>query len=450
MAHANDVRIKDVRCEFEETPFRTPLKFGGRVVAESQVTHVAVAVETADGRRAEGKGAMPLGNVWGWPSNRVAADDAAEAVRRLALAASKWLADYAEAGHPLDVEIELERALDGLADGVVKDLKLAEPMPKLMALVAASPVVAGLHDAYGKVHGRSVYDCYGPEFVARDLSHYLTPEFQGEWLDRYVSPAPRPTMPLYHLVGAMDPLTPADVARPIGDGLPETLGEWIDREGLTHLKIKLSGDDPAWDLERIKSVDRITEEVGLRRGPGAWWFSLDFNEKCRDAEQVLDLFDRLRIEAPGALEKIQYVEQPTARDLKAHPEALMHRVAAVRPVVIDESLTGLDNLLLARERGYSGVALKTCKGHGQALLMAAYAQKHELFLCVQDLTCPGASFLHSAGLAARVPGVEGIEGNGRQYCPAANAAWEDRYGGLFHPTDGTIPTALLNGPGLGF
>ena len=450
MAHVNDVRIKGVRCEFEETPFRTPLKFGGRVVAGSQVIHVVAAVETADGRRAEGAGAMPLGNVWGWPSAVVSPDEGAEAVRRLALASSDWLAEYAEAGHPLDVEIELERALDSLADEVVKDLGLAEPMPKLMALVAASPTVAALHDAYGKVHGRSVYDCYGPEFVSRDLSHYLTPEFQGEYLDRYVSRAPRPTMPLYHLVGAMDPLTSADMARPIGDGLPETLVEWIDREGLTHLKIKLSGDDPAWDLERVKAVDRIAEEAGRRRGRNDWRFSLDFNEKARDAEQVLDLFERLRAEAPGALEKIQYVEQPTARDLKAHPEATMHRVAAVRPVVIDESLTGLDNLLLAIERGYSGVALKTCKGHGQALLMAAYAQKHGLFLCVQDLTCPGASLLHSAGLAARVPGVEGIEGNARQYCPAANARWENRYGGLFHPTDGTIPTALLDGPGLGF
>lgn len=446
MAHANDVRVRDVRCEFEETPFRTPLKFGGRVVASSYVTHVVVDVETADGRRAQGAGAMPFGNVWGWPSAVVSPDQSEEAVKRLAVTASKWLADYKEAGHPLDVEIELENALEGLADGVVKELGLAEPMPKLMALVAGSAAVAALHDAYGKVHGRSVYDCYGPEFVARDLSHYLTPEFKGEYLDQYVSRKPRPTMPLYHLVGAMDPLTPADLEKPIGDGLPETLVDWIEREGLTHLKIKLNGEDPTWDFERVKAVNRIAEEAG----PRAWRFSLDFNEKARDAEQVLDLFDRLKAEAPSALERIQYVEQPTARDLKAHPEATMHKVAAVRPVVIDESLTGLDNLLLSRERGYSGVALKTCKGHGQALLMAAYAQKHKLFLCVQDLTCPGASFLHSASLAARAPSVEAIEGNARQYCPAANARWENRYGGLFHPTDGTIPTALLDGPGLGF
>ena len=42
--------------------------------------------------------------------------------------------------------------------------------------------------------------------------------------------------------------------------------------------------------------------------------------------------------------------------------------------------------------------------------MAAAAQKYRMFLCVQDLTCPGASLIHSAGLAAHVPGVGGHRG----------------------------------------
>ena len=82
----------------------------------------------------------------------------------------------------------------------------------------------------------------------------------------------------------------------------------------------------------------------------------------------------------------------------------MHEAARLRPVVIDESLTDLEALLLAREMGYTGVALKACKGQSQAMLMAAAAQKFGMFLCVQDLTCPGASLIHSAGIAARVPG----------------------------------------------
>ena len=128
----------------------------------------------------------------------------------------------------------------------------------------------------------------------------------------------------------------------------------------------------------------------------------------------------------------------------------MHAAAKIKPVVIDESLIDFDSLLLAREQGYSGVALKACKGHSEALLMGAAAQKYGLFLCVQDLTCIGASFLHSASLAARIPTIAGIEGNGRQYCPAGNRGWDERFPGMFQITDGTVATRELDGPGLGF
>ena len=100
--------------------------------------------------------------------------------------------------------------------------------------------------------------------------------------------------------------------------------------------------------------------------------------------------------------------------------------------------------------GYSGVALKACKGQREALLMGAAAQKYGMFLCVQDLTCPGASFLHSASLAARIPTVAAIEGNGRQYCPSGNEGWTQRYPSMFQISDGTVGTAVLAGPGLGF
>jgi hypothetical protein len=126
----------------------------------------------------------------------------------------------------------------------------------------------------------------------------------------------------------------------------------------------------------------------------------------------------------------------------------MHQIARILPVVIDESLTDYESLLLAREMGYSGVALKACKCQSQALLMGAAAQKHKMFLCVQDLCCPGASLIHSAGLAAHVPTVSAIEANSRQYVPAANKAWERRFPGVFDVRNGRISTGILNKPGL--
>jgi L-alanine-DL-glutamate epimerase-like enolase superfamily enzyme len=256
-------------------------------------------------------------------------------------------------------------------------------------------------------------------------------------------------MPLYHLVGALDPLTTADVKQPVGDGLPDTLAEWIPADGLTHLKIKLNGDDLNWDVDRVVGVDRVATEQQARRGVGTWHYSLDFNERCANVAYLLEFLRLVKEKAPQGFDRIQYIEQPTRRDLKADRANVMHEASKLRPVVIDESLIDLESLRLAKEMGYTGAALKACKGQTQSLLMAAAAQKDGMFLCVQDLTCPGASLIHSAGLAAHVPGIVAIESNARQYCPAANEPWADRFPGMFRITDGTMETGLLDGPGLG-
>ena len=81
--------------------------------------------------------------------------------------------------------------------------------------------------------------------------------------------------------------------------------------------------------------------------------------------------------------------------------------------------------------------------------IVVHSVRYGLFRCVQDLTCVGASLIHSAGLAAHIPGVAAIESNGRQYCPAANAPWDAKFPGVFTIKDGTMHTAILNGLGLG-
>ena len=208
-------------------------------------------------------------------------------------------------------------------------------------------------------------------------------------------------------------------------------------------------------LERLPAhqrelVERVAAETQPQRGCQAWQYSLDFNERCPNVQYVLDFLGKLREVAPAALARVQYIEQPTHRDLRANPENKMHAAAKIKPVVIDESLVDFESLQLSRELGYSGVALKACKGHSEALLMGAAAQKYQMFLCVQDLTCVGASFLHSASLSARIPTIAAIEGNGRQYCPAGNQGWEERFPGMFRITGGVVETGELSGTGLGF
>ncbi len=450
MAKSTDIRLVDIAVATEDIPFRMPIKFGGRVVSSGMLLNVSVTVETRDGRRGTGEGSMPVANAWAWPSSQVPGEQTFTAMLEFGKRACEVARGYNGQGHPLEITHELATAYAAEATLVEQQLNLAEAIPPLAQRVAASPLEAAIHDAYGKTLGQNSYNLLSAEYVSADLAHYLTPEFAGEFLDRYTLRAPKPQIPLYHLVGALDPLTSDDITKRIDDGLPETLGEWIQADGLTHLKIKLAGDDLPWDVDRVVNVEAAAVEAQAARGCLQWFYSLDFNEKCRDVAYVLEFLRNVQERSPMALQRVQYIEQPTHRDLKAYPENRMHEAAKIKPVVIDESLLDLESLLLCREMGYSGVALKACKGHTDALLMGAAAQKYGMFLCVQDLTCPGRSFLHSASLAARVPTVAAIEGNARQYCPAANRGWEDRFPSMFHIAEGTVGTAALDGPGLGF
>jgi hypothetical protein len=115
---------------------------------------------------------------------------------------------------------------------------------------------------------------------------------------------------------------------------------------------------------------------------------------------------------------------------------------------MDESLTGFDALLRGREIGYTGVALKACKGQSQSVILNAAAQKFKMYMTAQDLTCPGASLIQSAGIAAHVPQIDTLESNAREYVPAANRPWLNRFPGLFEVRDGKLHTKNLNKPGL--
>jgi L-alanine-DL-glutamate epimerase-like enolase superfamily enzyme len=423
------------------------MKFGGNVVERVTLINVKCTVRGDDGRVAHGFGSMPLGNVWSFPA--LPYETTLAAMKALAARIASATRFAKAEGHPIDINVALEPAYLSAAADVSRELKLAVPIPKLCTLVTFSPFDGAVHDAYGKLHGVSCYETYGRDFLPRDLSFYLTDQFRGEYLNQYVLRRPKAKIPLYHLVGAVDPITDIDIRQRVGDGLPETLPEWIRYNGIKRIKIKLNGSDLGWDVERVIAVDRATAETQRPLKVEEWFYSLDFNEKCPNVDYLLAFLKRLKESAPQGFARIQYVEQPTKRDLKSDRANVMHQAAKLVPVVIDESLVDLESLELAREMGYSGVALKACKGQSQVLLMAAAAQKHKMFLCVQDLTCPGASLIHSAGLAAHVPGVAAIEANARQYVPAANSKWEDRFPGIFKVRDGFVNTGEITGQGLG-
>ena len=443
-APSTDIKIDELRISYEDYKYRAPYKFGGVEVDRVTLLNVNCTVSNKGGKSAAGFASMPLGNMWSFPVVDIPYETTLNAMKTLAGKIERITRSYPGYAHPMDINVTLEPEYLKAA----AEIKLAHPIPKLCTIVTASPFDAALHDAFGKLYGRNAFTTSGKDFVRQDLSHYLGAEFKGEYLDQYILAKPTPRIMVYHSVGASDPLTPAEVKKPIGDELPESLGDWIKYNGILALKIKLTGHDIAADASRVAAIDRIATEVQTARGVDKWIYSLDFNEKCKSEQALLTFIRDLQKQAPKAFDRVQYIEQPTARDLAADRANVMFEAAKLKPVVIDESLTDQDALILARSMGYTGIALKACKGQTQSLLMAAAAQKYKMFRSVQDLTCPGAALIHSAGLASHVPGNAAIEANAREYVPAANKGWEDRFPGIFKIRDGYMDTKVLDRPGL--
>jgi len=166
-------------------------------------------------------------------------------------------------------------------------------------------------------------------------------------------------------------------------------------------------------------------------------------------EYYLTFLRRLKEKSPVCFKRIEYVEQPTHRDLKAHPENDMHEAAKLCPVVIDESVIDVDSVLLARKMGWSGAVVKSPKGLTHMILIACVAGQQKMLVAGGDMSCPGAALIQTASFQARLPGVTSIEANARQFLPAANKGWEKRFPGMFRIKDGMLQTEELIKPGLG-
>jgi L-alanine-DL-glutamate epimerase-like enolase superfamily enzyme len=443
---ATGLRIESLDLAFEDFKYRAPYKFGGTAVDRVTLLNVTVEVVTPMGATARGFGSMPLGNIWSFPSKDMTYETTLNAMKVLARRLGKITGGFKDSAHPIEINHLLEPEYLKAAAEVSVELGLAAPIPKLCTQVTASAIDAALHDAFGKALGLNCYRTYSTELMGHDLSRYLNADFKGEPLQRYLNAEPRDWIWLFHSVGGLDAVTPGELKERLDDGLPETLAEWIKRDGLQRIKIKLQGENLEWDIARTVAIDRVAREAR----PGVEWkYCCDFNEHCPDVGYLLEFLHKVKEQSPQGFESILYLEQPTRRDLRADRGNLMHQAAKLRPVVIDESLTDLESLMLSREMGYTGACLKACKGQSHAMVMAAAGQKYGMFLCVQDLTCPGASLIHSAGIASHVPGLSTIEGNSRQYVPSANAAWTEKFPGLFDTTDGKLATRQLTGRGLG-
>ena len=132
-------------------------------------------------------------------------------------------------------------------------------------------------------------------------------------------------------------------------------------------------------------------------------------------EYLLEFLNQVKEQAPQALERVQYIEQPTARDLKANPDNKMHEAAKIKPVVIDESLVDYESLLLAREMGYTGVALKACRAIAVSVNGSRSTEIQHVSLCAGfDLSQRFFCSFRQSGFPCSSGGSD--RRNARQYC----------------------------------
>jgi L-alanine-DL-glutamate epimerase-like enolase superfamily enzyme len=451
MAKATDIKVVEAELYFIPIEARVPLKFGPEVTTSVTCARVKLTVVDSKGRRAEGWGETPLSVQWVWPS-KVAYKTRHAALQEFCISLAGAWSKFAGRGHPLEIGTDFQtQVLPGLLQSFIKShVDLGEPMPWLAALVCCSAFDLALHDAYGQLHGVPVYETYSAEFMSRTLDEYLEAapgtkvSFKGRFPLEFLAPKPPQKIAAWHLVGGLDPLEKSDLTgTEPNDGYPVLLGDWIERDGLKCLKVKLRGNDVAWDYERLVRVG------GIACAKAVDWLTADFNCTVSDPVYVNEMLDRLRDEQPRLYGMLLYVEQPFPYELEEHPIDV-HSVSARKPLFLDESAHDWHMVRLGRELGWSGVALKTCKTQTGAILSACWAKAHGMTLMVQDLSNPMLAQIPHVLLAAHVGTIMGVETNGMQFYPAASGPEAAVHPGLYQRRNGALDLSTIEGAGFGY
>ena len=298
-------RVTHLKLYFIPVRTRMPLKFGPETLTSTTCLRVAMGVADDQNHYAEGWGETPLSVQWVWPSRvsyEIRHDILKRFCRQLGVA---WMRNPVQ-GHPLEVghdflqhslvrlfnEFNADSAFRSAEAGGRPIKKQPEPMPWLAALVCNSAFDIALHDAFGRLVGCPVYDTYGPDFLERDLAHFMelangsALSFAGKYPRDYLLKEPLRRLVAWHLVGGLDPIESGELTgTEPKDGHPVLLSDWIARDGLKCLKVKLRGNDSQWDYQRLVRIAQVALPMGVE------WLTADFNCTVHDVNYVNHTLD---------------------------------------------------------------------------------------------------------------------------------------------------------------
>ncbi len=385
---------------------RLPFRFGVVTLTECPQAYVRAKIELADGRGAWGGAAELMAPKWFDKNLALTNEDNFEQLRDvLRIARDAYLADPAADtafGH-------FARHHDAqLAAGAARGHN------PLLASYGPAMVDRALLDALCRALGVSFYDAVRRNRVGLGPRRAEFAPFDWE---RWVATlTPRPTIAARHTVGLVDAITAAELQHPVGDGLPETLEQVIAHYGHRHFKLKVGGRIDA-DLARLAAIAAV-----LDRSAGDYLVTLDGNEQYADAAGVAELLARIGAEPALArlYRAIVFVEQPIAR--KTALDVDVRALAALKPVIVDESDGDLDAFVRARTRGYTGISSKTCKGLYKSLLNAvrcaawnAEEGTPRYFMSGEDLTTQAGLAVQQDLALVNLLGIDHVERNGHHY-----------------------------------
>ena len=443
MAEAPRFEVREIELLERPVKLRLPFRFGVVTLTECPQAFVRARIEFADGRSQWGAAAEMMAPKWFDKNLALSNEDNFDQLRKvLAMARAAYLAEPAPAtafGH-------FSRHHDGHLNAA-----LGQGFNPLLASYGPALVDRAILDALCRSCGVSFYAAMQANLPGIGADR---PEFAGLDFDRFLAGLkPAATIEARHTVGMVDAITAADLALSVGDGLPETLEQVVQRYGHRYFKLKVGGKLQD-DVERLAAIAAVLDKL-----PHPYFASLDGNEQYADASGVAELLARMR--ATPALQRLNrsilFIEQPIAR---AHALEVDLRSAGLdKPVIIDESDGELDTFVQARARGYAGVSSKTCKGIYKSVLNAARcaawngeAGREVCFMSAEDLTTQAGLSVQQDLALVNLLGIGHVERNGHHYVNgmAAQSQAEQRaflaaHSDVYEQSQGAVRLSITHG-----
>ena len=265
-------------------------------------------------------------------------------------------------------------------------------------------------------------------------------ELAGEDVTDLLPDRPQRSAAIRHTVGLSDPLTDEDVAPEdrLDDGLPQTVTDYIEQEGVRYFKIKL-GADLESDRSRLRRIADVIAETGIEE----FAFTVDANESYESAASFREQWSLIAAdpELTSFLENLLYVEQPLPRHAAFSDET--RRVFGdwdeSPPIIIDESDDLPDRLGTALDCGYAGTSHKNCKGVFKGVANSCLIEHRrrtdpdgEYVISGEDLTTLGPIELQEDFAVTATLGMDHVERNGHHYFTGLSAFSDDLQEAVLH------------------